>query len=199
MNTRGAKPRTTDQQDPLGKELLRLARCSIEHGLIYRQPAPVNLDELPKAVRQPGATFTSVHCEGELRGCRGTLEAARPLAEDVTRTAFQAAFHDPRFTPVGEHELAAVSLEISVLSPPERMTVADEEGLLAQLRPGTDGLFIMAPGRRATFLPKVWERVPDPRQFLIAHVVQTNAYQGARPCYGSNTRPRSARGQIPGN
>ncbi len=157
-----------DRHDPTGTEFLRLARGSIEYGLIHKEPIPINCDELPRALTEPGATFTTLRFEGKLRGCRGTLEAALPLAKDVARTAFQAAFQDPRFNPVGEDELGAIRLVVSVLSPLQPMSVTDEADLLERLTPGTDGLVIVAGGRRATFLPDVWEMLPDPRQFLVA-------------------------------
>jgi len=157
-----------DRQDLTGKELLRLARGSIAYGIIHSGPLPINCDELPPALTEPGATFTTLRFEGQLRGCHGTLVAVRPLAEDVTRSAFQAAFRDPRFDPVGEDQLSAVSLEVSVLSPQESIPVTDEADLLERLTPGKDGLVIVADGRRATFLPQVWERLPDPHQFLAA-------------------------------
>ena len=156
------------KQDPPGTELLRLARDSIEYGLVRREPLPVNCDELPPALAKPGATFTTLRLDDKLRGCCGTLEAARPLARDVTHSAFQAAFRDPRFDPVEKDELDAIRLEVSVLSPLELVTFIDEEDLLKQLTPGTDGLVISADDRRATFLPQVWETLPDPRQFLAA-------------------------------
>ena len=157
-----------DRQNLPGSELLRLARGSIEYGLIHREPLPVSCDELPRTLADPGATFTTLRFDGELRGCRGTLEAVLPLAEDVARSAFQAAFRDPRFDPVGAHELDAIRLEVSVLSPLESILVASEADLLDLLTPGKDGLVISADGRRATLLPKVWEMFPDPRQFLGA-------------------------------
>lgn len=157
-----------DKQDLLGTELLRLARGSIEYGCIHGEPMPVHCDELPRVLTQPRATFTTLQFEGKLRGCRGSLEAAHPLATDVTRSAFQAAFQDSRFDPVGDDELSAIRLEVSVLSPMERMPVSDEADLLDRLTPGTDGLVIVVDGRRATFLPKVWELLPDQRQFLAA-------------------------------
>ena len=160
--------RLSDRQNLPGAELLRLARGSIEYGLIHREPLPINCDELPRALTEPGATFTTLRSEGELRGCRGSLEAAHPLAKDVTRSAFEAAFRDPRFDPVGEDELGAITLEVSVLSPLESIPVTDEADLLERLTPGADGLVIVADGRCATFLPKVWEMTPDPRQFLAA-------------------------------
>jgi AmmeMemoRadiSam system protein A len=101
-----------------------------------------------------------------LRGCCGTLEATDPLAKDVSRSAFQAAYRDTRFEPVGEAELEGIRLEVSVLSPLESISVNDDADLLEQLTPGTDGLVIVEGLRRATFLPKVWESLPEPGQFL---------------------------------
>jgi AmmeMemoRadiSam system protein A len=171
MNTRAANEHTPDfgvSGHRAGTELLRLARGSIEYGLIHEAPLPVDCGDLPPALSDPAATFTTLRFEGQLRGCCGTLEAVRPLAEDVARSAFQAAFRDVRFEPVGKHELGALRLEVSVLSPLESMPVVDEADLLDRLMPGTDGLVILAEGRRATFLPKVWEMLPEPQQFVAA-------------------------------
>lgn len=162
MNTGGLHERTT------GMQLLRLARRSIDYGLIHNEHLPVECDQLPRVLRDPGATFTTLRFEGQLRGCCGTLAAVRPLAEDVVRSAFRAAFRDPRFNPVGEHELDAMRLEVSVLSPLEPMSVRNETDLLNTLTPGIDGLVIVADGASATFLPKVWDMLPDPQQFLTA-------------------------------
>ena len=151
-----------------GPDIVRLARASIRHGLVHREPLPIKYDELPGALADPAATFTTLYFEGKLRGCCGTLEAVRPLAADVAYSAFRAAFRDPRFEPVGEHELSAIRLEVSVLSPLESMPVSDEADLLSRLTPGVDGLVIVAEGRHATFLPKVWEMLPDPEDFLAA-------------------------------
>ena len=157
-----------DRQSLPGTELLRLARGSIEHGLVHSEPLPIDCDALPRSLAEKGATFTTLRVESELRGCRGTLEASRPIAEDVAHSAFLAAFRDPRFDPVSEDELDAIRLEVCVLSPLESIPVADEAELLERLTPGTDGLVILADGRRATFLPSVWETLPDPRRFLAA-------------------------------
>ncbi len=166
--TQGLQVNSPERQESTGTELLRLARGSIEYGLVHGEPLPVDCDELPAALTQPRATFTTVRSDGQLRGCRGSLLAALPLAQDVTRTAYQAAFNDPRFRPVGEDELVAIRLEVSVLSPLEPMSVADEADLLAQLIPGTDGLVLIAEGRRATFLPTVWDTLPEAHRFLAA-------------------------------
>ena len=134
----------------VGVEIVRLARGSIEHGLVHREPLPINYGELPRALADPAATFTTLHVEGQLRGCCGTLEAERPLAADVAYSAFRAAFRDPRFEPVVEHELSSIRLEVSVLSPLESMPVTDEADLLSHLTPGVDGLVIVAEGRHAS-------------------------------------------------
>ena len=155
-----------DQQNLPGADLLRLARCSIEYGLNHGKPLPVLVDELPQALTEPAATFTTLQLEGKLRGCCGTLEAAHPLATDVARSAFRAAFRDSRFKAVGRDELGGIRLEVSVLSPLEVIRVTDEADLLNRLTPGTDGLVIAEGGRRATFLPKVWESLPEPHRFL---------------------------------
>ena len=158
----------TDKPDLPGTELLRLARGSIEHGLVHGEPAPIHCEQLPAALMEPAATFTTLRLQGALRGCCGALEAVHPLAMEVSLSAFRAAFRDPRFNPVGEHEIHVIKLEVSVLSPLEPIAVIDEADLLGQLVPGRDGLVLREDGRRATFLPAVWESLPEPRQFLAA-------------------------------
>jgi AmmeMemoRadiSam system protein A len=103
---------------------------------------------------------------GELRGCIGSLEAYRPLVEDVAHNAYAAAFSDPRFTPLSETELIDVEFHISVLTPAAPMHFESEADLLSQLRPGIDGLVLEDAGHRGTFLPSVWESLPDAAQFL---------------------------------
>lgn len=159
---------TPDRHELPGAEILRLARESIEYGLVHREPVPIQRCDVPPALMAPGATFTTLRLDGQLRGCCGRLEASRPLAEDVTYSAFQAAFRDPRFGPVREAELGVIRLEVSVLSPLEPISATDEADLLGRLRPGTDGLVIVEGVQRATFLPKVWGALPDPREFVAA-------------------------------
>ena len=169
MNRQAARQITPDPEGSgytVRTELLRLARQSIEHGLVHREPMPVDCGVLPRVLVEPAATFTTLRVDGQLRGCCGTLEAVRPLAEDVTHSAYRAAFRDVRFDPVGKHEVDAIRLEVSVLSPLESIPVSGEAELLQQLTPGIDGLVVVADGRRATFLPKVWEMLPEPQQFL---------------------------------
>ena len=158
----------TDRRELPGTELLRVARGSIQYGLVHGEPSPVHCEQLPAPLSEPAASFTTLRLQGKLRGCCGALEAVHPLAIDVSLSAFRAAFRDPRFNPVGEHEIHAIRLEVSVLSPLESLAVIDEADLLGQLVPGTDGLVLSEDGRRATFLPTVWETLPEPRQFLAA-------------------------------
>ena len=118
----------------------------------------------------PGASFVTLTSGrapgGALRGCIGSLEARRPLRADVEANAVAAALHDPRFAPLTARELDDTVVEVSVLSVPAALPAADEAELLARLRPGVDGVVLSACGRRATFLPQVWEQLPDPADFL---------------------------------
>ena len=117
-------------------------------------------------LRQPGASFVTLRRAGELRGCTGRLEAVDPLVQDVARSAWRAARADARFEPVLESELGGLQLKISVLSALEPLPVESEADLLAALRPGVDGLVLREGVRGATFLPAVWESLPEPDAFL---------------------------------
>ena len=148
-----------------GTTLLALARAAIAHRL-GRGPAPVVPDD-PR-VHAKGATFITLARDGELRGCIGSLRRSRALGEDVIHNAVAAAMEDPRFPPLSAAEFDALTVEVSLLSEPEFLEFSGEQGLLAQLRPGEDGLIIFSGCRSATFLPQVWEQLPEPRQFLAA-------------------------------
>ncbi len=158
---------------PLAKtsaqRLLDVARRSIAEGLSGGKAFDPDLETEPLELRMPRATFVTLHRHGQLRGCIGTLEAHQPLVEDVAANAYAAAFEDPRFPPVTREELDELEIHISILSPPEALPCRDEADLLAQLRPGRDGLILRDGPYRATFLPAVWEELPDPREFL-AHL-----------------------------
>jgi AmmeMemoRadiSam system protein B/AmmeMemoRadiSam system protein A len=144
-----------------GKTLLAIARAAIEsklYGAARTFDAPW--------LRQAGATFVTLTRDGALRGCIGSLAAVRPLGGDVAENAIGAAFRDPRFPAMTADEWPSVRVEVSLLSAPKPLRFADENDLLAQLRPGEDGVILEADGRRATFLPQVWESFRDKRQFL---------------------------------
>lgn len=148
--------------DSLGKALLTSARNAIgeRFGLAAQVVSPV------RELGEPGASFVTLNQNGQLRGCIGSLEAHRPLATDVAENALAAAFRDPRFAPLGKDEFARTRVEVSLLTPPEPFPVADEADALARLRPGIDGLILSYGRRRATFLPQVWESLPEAHQFI---------------------------------
>jgi MEMO1 family protein len=155
------EPDTDIDANAAGKTLLAIARAAIESRLFGNAPAP----DAPW-LRQAGATFVTLTRDGDLRGCIGSLEAARPLGTDVAENALAAAFRDPRFPPMSAEEWPRIRVEVSLLSAPKPMRFADEADLLAQIRAGEDGLILECDGRRATFLPQVWESIPDKRAFL---------------------------------
>lgn len=148
--------------DALGRQLVAIAREAIESS--YRDIPAVSGDD-PR-LDAPGATFVTLTQRGRLRGCIGSLEAWRTLAEDVRENACAAAFRDPRFAPLAVDELAQTRVEVSLLTPAEAIACHDEDDALRQLRPGVDGIVLECGGRRATFLPQVWEQLPEPQRFL---------------------------------
>ncbi|HEV2332495.1 MAG TPA: AmmeMemoRadiSam system protein A [Gammaproteobacteria bacterium] len=145
--------------------LLRVARESIRRRFTHDDSVPEAGIRDP-ALQEQRATFVTLMLQHDLRGCIGTLEARRPLLQDVAHHARAAAFHDPRFSPLAPAELTTVSIEISVLSRPEPFPVQDREELLRRLQPGRHGLILQEGARRATFLPAVWESLSEPEAFL---------------------------------
>ena len=148
------------------KILLHLAQESIQHGLTTGKPVTVKIDRYPSELTERCATFVTLEKQGQLRGCIGMLEAIRPLAQDIAENAFSAAFRDPRFPPIKADELDLIEIHLSILSRPEPVTFTSEQELLRQIRPGIDGLILEEGLKRGTFLPSVWESLPDLRQFL---------------------------------
>jgi AmmeMemoRadiSam system protein A len=147
---------------PLGDALLTLARNAI--GSTFGEP-PLPVSPLPELVR-PAATFVTLTQDGQLRGCIGSLEAYRPLATDVAENAVAAAFRDTRFLPLDAAEWPRTRVEVSLLTPAEALLFTDEADALARLRPNIDGLILTRGRQRATFLPQVWEALPEPRHFM---------------------------------
>ncbi len=145
--------------------LLALARAAIESGLQGRRLHP-DPNAYSERLRRPGASFVTVKVRGELNGCIGSIEPRRALVVDVAHNAYAAAFEDPRFPPMRAGDLEELSLQIALLSPLEEMAVACEEEILRSLRPGVDGLVLADGAARATFLPAVWESLPEPREFV---------------------------------
>jgi AmmeMemoRadiSam system protein A len=146
--------------------LTRLASDSISHGAHFGSALMVNPKEWPAELLQIRSSFVTLHLQGDLRGCIGSLQAAQPLARDVALHAFGAAFRDPRFHPVTGRELDRLEIHISVLSIPVPIQFSSESELLDLIRAGVDGLVLKEGAHRATFLPDVWQKLPDPVQFL---------------------------------
>jgi AmmeMemoRadiSam system protein B/AmmeMemoRadiSam system protein A len=145
-----------------GRTLLALARDAIDSGISNKNVVARNDGWLAQA----GATFVTLKRAGALRGCVGSLEAARPLGVDVAENAFGAAFRDPRFPALTSDEWPQCTVEVSLLSAPKPLRFADEADLLAQLVPGEDGVILESGGRRGTFLPQVWEGLPEKAAFM---------------------------------
>lgn len=157
---------TTEIQSPeRGLVLLPIARAAIARAL----NVPLVADETASWLAEPGACFVTLTQHGELRGCIGTLQAHRSLLDDVKSNAVSAALRDPRFSPLCKDELGITAIEISLLSPTEPMVYKNEADALAQLRPGEDGVVFEFGHYRSTFLPQVWEQLPEPQQFM-AHL-----------------------------
>jgi len=153
---------STLSTDAFGDTLLRIARNAIGERFAFPAQAVADFAELGEAA----ATFVTLTQQGQLRGCIGSLEAHRPLARDVAANALAAAFHDPRFRPLGKDEFVRTRVEVSLLTPAEPFPVRDEADALARLRPLVDGLILSYRGRRASFLPQVWESLRAPGDFL---------------------------------
>ena len=163
--------------------LLNLAKISIKHGLETGRPIPVNPEDYDPQLLEYGACFVTLQINHELRGCIGSLEAYRPLAEDVADNAFSAAFRDPRFPRLVDSEYEHLQYHISVLDKPRPMTFTSEQDLLQQIRPGIDGLVMHDNFNKGTFLPSVWESLPEPEDFLRHLKMKA----GLSPGYWSDT------------
>ena len=146
----------------IGPALLVRARNAIAAQL----KQPTKAEPAHPALNQPGATFVTLTQNGQLRGCIGSLEAHRPLDQDVRANAVAAAFRDPRFPPLTLEELLRTGVEVSLLTAPQTMSFTDEADALRQLRPTIDGVIFIAGQKRSTFLPQVWEQLPEPRVFM---------------------------------
>lgn len=150
--------------------LLQVAKNSIQSGLENKSVKQIESSDIE--LNHQGASFVTINQKEQLRGCIGTLEARRPLIEDVAANAYSAAFRDPRFYPLNLEEAINVDLHISVLSQPEFMQGCERQAdLLEQLVVNEDGLIISQGMRRATFLPSVWDQLPD-KQAFVSHLMR---------------------------
>jgi AmmeMemoRadiSam system protein A len=145
-----------------GLTLLALARAAVDESLEgprVEVPAEPWLDE-------HGACFVTLRKDGELRGCIGSIEAHRPLAQDVMQNARSAAHKDPRFPPLQRNELSAVRFEVCLLAPLERLEVQSQQEAIERLRPGVDGVVLQWGPHKGVFIPKMWKQLPNPVEFL---------------------------------
>ena len=157
----------TNALSPKEKEtLLKIARQSLEANLRGEMQPPLNVSQATPLLQAEGATFVTLTKNGRLRGCIGTLEAYRPLIEDVREHALAAALKDTRFPPVQADELEQIKIEISRLTAPTPLDYDNANDLLIKLRSNVDGVVLMDGRRRATFLPQVWEQLPVADEFL---------------------------------
>lgn len=146
--------------------LLKIAREALQNAVTGLPLPQLKLDSLPASLKAEGASFVTLTVADRLRGCIGTLQAYQPLAEDVQEHTVAAALEDPRFPNVRAEELAEIRIEVSVLTPRRPLQYESPADLLKKIRPSVDGVVLEDGFRKATFLPQVWEKLPDPAQFL---------------------------------
>ena len=145
---------------------LLVARQSIKHGLEEGRALQINSSDYSSNLQQEFASFVTLYKKGELRGCIGALQATQPLINDISEHAYAAAFQDPRFPVLVKNEYEHIDIKISVLGNPEKINFTNEEDLLQQICPNIDGLILEHGYNRGTFLPSVWEQLPDKKEFL---------------------------------
>ena len=143
--------------------------CNWRAAIAQRLGLAADLPARAAWLEKTGACFVTLKAHGQLRGCIGSLEARQALYDDVVHNAVAAALRDPRFPPLSAAELNEVEIEVSLLSPATPIDCFDETDALAQLRPGVDGIILEYGAHRGTFLPQVWEDLPQPQHFL-AHL-----------------------------
>ncbi|MGR5238333.1 AmmeMemoRadiSam system protein A [Vibrio alfacsensis] len=147
-------------------QLLNIANIAIQRSFSDEPAVPPNLDDCLPRLRELGASFVTLKVFGELQGCIGSIVAHNPLAFDVHDKALASAFEDPRFEPLTKQQLAHLTIEVSVLSPPEILEVALEQDLLEYLTQHKVGLILSYRQQRAVFLPQVWDQLPTPIDFV---------------------------------
>jgi uncharacterized protein len=157
------KDKLTDSERSM---LLSVARHALEEAVAGAPRTSIQLEHISPRLKEPGSSFVTLTRHGELRGCIGSLEPYQPLIEDVREHAVAAALRDYRFPSVQPQELGDIEIEISCLTSPEPLTYDHPLDLPGLLHPGVDGVVLKDGFHRATFLPQVWEKLPDPGEFL---------------------------------
>ena len=142
------------------------ARDALMHSINHSEELPVSLPEFPATLHIHQNTFVTLKYKGKVIGCMGSLEADRPLVKDVVHHTFSASYYDPRFPDLKAIDPKKIEIHISLLSPIEEIKFSSEPELLSKICPGKDGLLMCENQQRGTFLPAVWESIPDPESFL---------------------------------
>lgn len=148
-----------------GNIVLKIARAAIAQAIHVRFEF-IDTEVSQPWLLQPGASFVTLLQHDQLRGCIGSLQPYLPLLEDISKNAVSAALHDTRFLPLTKREFSSVEIEVSILSDLYRIDFINEADAIAQMRPGRDGIVFEYKSCRSTFLPQVWDSIPDPQQFL---------------------------------
>jgi AmmeMemoRadiSam system protein A len=149
-----------------GDTLLAVAKDAIKHGLAHSTKPSTKANSFPAPLRKIGASFVTLYQGDTLRGCVGTSNAHRPLVVDVAANAYAAAFSDSRFSRLEHREFSGLAFQVSLLTEPCPLAFEDEPSLLSQLRPHIDGVVLDCDGKQALFLPQVWEKLPDAKEFI---------------------------------
>ena len=149
-----------------GKYLLGEARKTIGQALSGKEDQKGEDADLPAVFNKKRGTFVTLTTGGNLRGCIGHIIPHESLIDGVRINAINAAFKDPRFRPLDEDEWQKVKIEISILTDPKRLSYMNADDLLKKLRPGIDGVIIKKGYHQSTFLPQVWDQLPQKEDFL---------------------------------
>lgn len=157
------KDKLTEEE---GKCLLEVARRTIEQHLFDRKGPKKPDADFPSIFYAHRGTFVTLTIQGGLRGCIGHITPQETLLEGIKANAINAAFQDPRFQPLTRSEWKNVKIEISILTDPKPLSYADANDLLKKLRPHVDGVILKKGYHQSTFLPQVWEQLPDKDEFL---------------------------------
>jgi AmmeMemoRadiSam system protein A len=149
-----------------GNYLVTVARNTIKNRLNKVEQPPIDGKDLPEKFQEQLGTFVTITIDGNLRGCIGHIIPQETVIEGIRENAINAAFRDPRFPPLTREEFDKIEIEISILTAPQELDYSDPEDLLSKLRPGIDGVILKKGYREATFLPQVWDQLPDKEEFL---------------------------------
>ncbi len=154
--------------EALKKRIVQIARQAIKDELTGQNTIDKEalIREFPELAKN-GAAFVTLTEHNALRGCIGSIVAHQPLIDDIIHNAKSAAFSDPRFTPLRPEEFDKLEIEVSILSEPKPLAYTDTEDLRAKIRPGIDGVILRLGGHQATYLPSVWEQLPNFDTFFM--------------------------------